>query len=303
MILGIDVGGTSVKMGIIAGQGEISAYKKYETEPFVREGFDKSLIKAINEYLVSYPGLKGIGIGFPGLLSADRRKVLMLPNIPAIKNLPIVDILKLEFPQLTIKIENDAKCAALGEYYFGDNKGLEDFLLVTLGTGVGSGAMVNKSLFIGGRGNGTEIGHMISRNGKTLEELIGLAPLVAYAKEVIASAPEGQTKLKDRDIDLRMLSEAAQKGDPCAKKVFSYMGNLLGENLVSVIRVLDVNNVLIGGGISGAFDFILPDVKSVIMSKLPPYYTDTLSIKKASLSNEAGLLGAAGLIVHEHSVA
>ena len=258
MILGIDVGGTSVKMGIISGQGEISAHKKFDTEAFVKEGFDKSMIKAVKGYLLDYPDLSGIGIGFPGLLSADRRKVVLLPNIPAIKNLPIVDILKLEFPRLTIKIENDAKCAALGEYYFGDNKGLDDFLLVTLGTGVGSGAMINNHLFIGGRGNGTEIGHMLTRTGKTLEQQVGLGPILAYAKELVEKAPSGQSKLQGKDIDMRALVEAAGKGDACAREVFSYMGTLLGETLVSVIRVLDVNNILIGGGISAAFEYILP---------------------------------------------
>jgi glucokinase len=271
MILGIDVGGTSVKMGMISGMGEISDQKKFDTDTFVKEGFDKSLKKVVKEYLISHPDLRGIGIGFPGLLSADRRSVLMLPNIPAIKNMPIVDILKIEFPQLTIKIENDAKCAALGEYYFGENKGIDDFLLVTLGTGVGSGAMINKQLFIGGRGNGTEIGHMLGTGGKTLEQQVGLNQILAYAKEVTG-----------KEQDMRGLCKLAAEGDANAKKVFSFMGKQLGENLVSVIRVLDVNTIFIGGGISAAFEFIVPDLIAVIKQHMPSYYTDTLTVKKAS---------------------
>lgn len=290
MILGIDVGGTSVKMGMISGQGEISAQKKFDTDIFVKEGFDKSLIKVVKDYLKEHPDLRGIGIGFPGLLSADRRKVLLLPNIPAIKNMPIVDILRIEFPQLTVKIENDAKCAALGEYYFGENRGIDDFLLVTLGTGVGSGAMINKQLFIGGRGNGTEIGHMLTRSGKTLEQHVGLNQILAYAKEVTG-----------KDLDMRGLCKEAIDGDEKAKKVFAYMGNLLGETLVSVIRVIDVNTIFIGGGISAAFDFIVPALKEAVNANMPAYYTETLTVKPASLHNDAGLLGAAGLIVHEHN--
>jgi glucokinase len=133
MILGIDVGGTSVKFGIVNPEGEIFYHKKFDTVQWVKQqGFTPSLIKEIKVYADEYPQLKGIGIGFPGLLSADRTKVLLLPNIPSVTDLPIVEILKAEFPQLMIRIENDAKCATLGEYYFGENKGSDNFMLITL---------------------------------------------------------------------------------------------------------------------------------------------------------------------------
>jgi predicted NBD/HSP70 family sugar kinase len=114
MILGIDVGGTSVKFGIVAGNGDIKYYKKFDTVDWVnRQGLTTSMIQEIKNYKNLFPGIKGIGIGFPGLLSADRRNVIALPNIPSVTNLPISNMLEAEFPDMLIKIENDAKCATI----------------------------------------------------------------------------------------------------------------------------------------------------------------------------------------------
>jgi glucokinase len=299
-ILGIDIGGTGVKFGLVSPKGEITEHKKLDTKLMVKEGFAESLKKTIKEYVTAHPEIKGVGMGFPGLLSADRKKVIFLPNIPDVKDMPIVNFLKEEFPEMTIKIENDAKCATMGEYYFGSNKGTDNFMLVALGTGVGSGAIINQQLFLGGRGNGMEIGHMLGRDGKTLEQQIGLTHIIEYAKEIIKGAKD--TRLDSTTVSMHALCDAAAIGDKYAKKVFSYVGNHLGEYMVSVIRVLDLDTILIGGGISAAFDYILPSMESAIIKNLPPYYTNALKIKKASLSNDAGLLGAAGLILHEHKV-
>jgi glucokinase len=299
-ILGIDIGGTGVKFGLVSPSGEITEHKKLDTKVMVKDGFAESLKREIRSYLKAHPDLKGVGIGFPGLLSVDRKKVIFLPNIPDVKDLAIVNILKEEFSDLTIKIENDAKCATMGEYYFGANKGTDNFMLVALGTGVGSGVIINQQLFLGARGNGMEIGHMLGRDGKTLEQQIGLGSIIEYAKGILKDAKD--TTLNKDQVGMHALCDAAAKGDVYAKKVFSYIGSHLGENMVSVIRVLDLDNILIGGGISAAFDFILPTMESVILKNLPPYYTNALKIKKASLSNDAGLLGAAGLIFHEHRV-
>lgn len=299
MVLGIDIGGTSLKFGIVNEAGDIVEHKKYETTPFVDNGFEKSMAEAIREFLDKYPKLLGVGMGFPGLLSADRKTVLFLPNIPKVKNMNIVDYLAPKFPGLRIKIENDAKCAALGEFQFGENKGQDNFILVTLGTGVGSGAIINRQLFIGARGNGTEIGHMLMGNGKTLEQHIGLAPILEYAQDLVNKSG-GESVLSGKEVGMHGLVQAADKGDKVARQVFGYIGKLLGENLVSVIRVLDLDCVIIGGGISNGFSFMVPEMEAALRKNLPEYYTQNLKIKKASLSNDAGILGAAGLITLEH---
>jgi glucokinase len=295
MVLGIDIGGSSLKFALVNENGDIFHKAKYDTKEFVANGFEQSLIQSIQDYLDKHEGITGVGMGFPGLLSADRKKVLLLPNIPAIKNINIVDPILARFPFLNVRIENDAKCAAMGEYKFGSMKGQTDFLLVTLGTGVGSGAIINHELFIGARGNGTEIGHMILREGRTVEQLIGLKPLLEHAGRILELSKEG--KLKHKEVSMSSLIDAAVEGDKPSLELFAFVGKMLGDALVSVIRVLDINQIIIGGGISNAYECILPELRNAIFTKLPSYYTESIMIKKASLSNDAGVLGAAGLVL------
>jgi len=297
MILGIDVGGTSVKCGIVSHEGEITNTRTFNTVAWVESiGFVEGLKIEIGNYLKDFPSINGVGIGFPGLLSSDRKRVIFMNNIPSVVDSPVVEILNSTYPGIVFKIENDAKCAALGEHYFGENKGLDDYLLITLGTGVGGGLIINKRLFIGGRGNATEIGHILTSNGKTLEQNMGISHLIKYSVEQL-SKYEGKSLLKGKDITPKIISECAKQGDELSLKIFKHVGYYLGEVAVGVVRTVDVDNILIGGGISGAIEFIEPEMRRKMKEHLPPYYTDNLVIKRACLGNDAGLLGAAGLII------
>lgn len=297
MILAIDIGGTSSKFGLVeAGKPGILEYEKFETpeavETFGLAGF---LEKEIRRYLDKFPGIKGIGLGLPGLLSKDRREILELPNIPRVDRLPLLDRLEQKFPGIPFKMENDAKCATLGELRFGKHKGLDSFLLVTLGTGIGSGVIIDGRLFLGARGNGLELGHILVGREKTLEEQIGLPGFLAYALERVQSQDE-KTLLQPDHLNGKAIFDAATQQDALAIALFAHMGKLLGEGLVAAIRLLDVTTILIGGGVSGAFEFIHPALEESLESHLPPYYTASLKILQASLGNDAGLLGAAGLL-------
>jgi len=301
MILGIDIGGTSAKFGLVSYDGSISNAKRFKTVSWVSQGgFVHNLAEEIGNYLTQFPEIKGVGMGWPGLLSYDRKKVVYLPNIPSVKDEAIVPYLNSKFPDTLFKIENDAKCAALGEFYFGDYKGIDDFILVALGTGVGSGVVMNGKLFIGARGNGTEIGHILTHTGKTLEQHVGLKNLVSYAKQLLAADVKYQSTLHDvEEIDPKVIQEHGAKGDIIAMEVYKHAGRILGETMVGVIRTLDLNKILIGGGISPALEIMKPDMLEVLKKHLPAYYTDDLEIKPASLSNDAGLLGAAALILEK----
>lgn len=302
MILGIDVGGTTVKFGVVSPEGDISQVKAFDTLKWVSDGFVDSLKSAIKEFLALVPEIKGVGIGWPGLLSVDRKTVIALPNIPSISDLDIVDILNEEFPELPVKIENDAKCATIGELYFGNIEGLDNFVLVTLGTGVGSGAVIDKKLFLGARGNGMEIGHMLLENGKSLEQHIGIQHIINYTKERIEKE-NPDSSVVGSDISPKTIFEAAGNGDKFAISVFDYVGDKLGRNLVSVVRTLDITTILLGGGIAGAFEFIAPAARRVMAQYLPEYYIKDLKIEQAYLTNQVGILGAAGLLMEDVKVA
>jgi glucokinase len=299
MILGIDIGGTSAKFGLVQYDGTITETKRYQTADWVNgDGFMEGLLEAIADFLSTYPNIKGIGLGWPGLLSADRQEVLFLPNIPSVANMPVMRMLEEAFPGILCRMENDAKCAAMGEYYFGKEKRMANFLLVVMGTGVGSGAIINHKLFIGGSGNGTEIGHMLTHTGKTLEEQSGLAQITKRAKEIILEDPFRNSSLHTlAALDPKLIQEHAEAGDAAALEVYREVGSLLGEVLVNVVRVLDIHTVLLGGGVSAALHLMKPEIMKQIHTHLPEYYTRNFDIRAASLYNDAGLLGAAGLIM------
>ncbi|ADQ18600.1 ROK family protein [Leadbetterella byssophila] len=295
--LGIDIGGTNVKMGIVdATNGNIKNFYSHETSSWRASGhFVERLGDAIVLQLKENPDVKKVGIGVPGLISRDRNTLIEITAIPETNGIHIIPVLKERFPDHEFFLENDANAAALGEYYFGEEKLPEDYIFVTLGTGVGGAAIIDKQVFKGGGGNAMEPGHMPSENGKVLERIIGKNELLDMANEMRA-AFEGETKLPaDGTISTTGLVAAASEGDELALQIFDRVGGLLGDGLVSMIRILDITTVLIGGGLSASFDYILPAIQRQLKYWLTPYYVKTLDIRRATLANDAGLLGAASL--------
>ena len=295
--LGIDVGGTNVKMGIVdATDGRISNFYSHDTASWRSSGrFIERLGDAIALQLVNYPEVKKVGIGVPGLITRDRSTLIEITAIPEIDGITIVPDLRKRFPNHDFYLENDANAAALGEYYFGEDKLPEDYIFVTLGTGIGGAAIIDKKVFKGGGGNAMEPGHVPSKNGRVLERNIGKKELLDMAIAMRAQYT-GETQLpSDGTISTTGLVAAAASGDELAKQIFFEMGYLLGEGLVSMIRILDITTILIGGGISASFEFIMPAITDRFNYWLTPYYLKTIKIKRATLANDAGLLGAASL--------
>ena len=294
--LGIDVGGTNVKCGIVLPNGQVIHQVKYPTSE-LRESpsFVESFLSIVGNLLQEFPEVQFVGIGLPGTLNKERTHTVELPNIPEFSNVNLYERLHLAFPDHTFRLENDANAAALGEYYFSPEKMPEDFIFVTLGTGVGGAAIIDKKIFIGGDGNGMEIGHMMSENGKTLEQHIGKNQMYAMAALALERYKEKSLLFGAERISTKLMIESAIKGDELVLEVFNKMGQLLGEALVSIIRVLDVKNIYIGGGISANYDFMHEKLWEVLNKNLTPYYRKDLTLKKAFLGNEAGLLGAASL--------
>lgn len=295
--LGIDIGGTNVKMGIVdADTGNITNFYSHETGSWRKSGrFVERLGDAIVLQLKENPQVKKVGIGVPGLISRDRNTLVEITAIPETNGIHIIPVLKERFPGYDFFLENDANAAALGEYYFGEEKLPEDYIFVTLGTGVGGAAIIDKLVFKGGGGNAMEPGHMPSENGKVLERIIGKNELLDMANEMRANY-NGVTKLStDGSISTTGLVAAASEGDELALQIFDKVGSLLGDGLVSMIRILDITTVLIGGGLSASFEFIIPAINRQLHYWLTPYYVKTLDIRRATLANDAGLLGAASL--------
>ena len=290
------MGGTNVKCGIVTAKGEILYQVKYPTME-LRESpsFTESFLQIVRDLLMKFPEVQYVGIGVPGTLNKARTHTVELPNIPEFNHVNLRERLEASFPNHFFSLENDANAAALGEYHFSAVLMPEDFVFVTLGTGVGGAAIVDRRIFIGGDGNSMEIGHIMSEGGKRLEELIGKNGIYEMANEGLKRYGDQSRLFGQERINMKLMIESATAGDPLALEVFSRVGHLLGEALVSIIRILDIKNIYVGGGISASYAFVEESMIQALQKNLTPYYIKALTINKASLGNEAGLLGAASL--------
>lgn len=297
--IGIDVGGTNVKIGVVTRDGELIEKVKFPTEELVKgKGFIHNFCAVIKAVTVNHPSIKKIGLGVPGLISKDRRVLLKLANIPSLSGVAIVSELEKKFPGFSIKLENDAKVACLGEFYFSEHQLPDTFLMITLGTGIGGAAMVDGKLFTGGNGNGIEIGHMLGMKDKVYEDFISKRATVNFVLKELEDPANKKSELNLIPADLldsKMIEAALKNGDEVAKKAYKNFGKWLGRNIVSSMRVLDINTILLGGGVSKTFKYMKKPMLEVIHSHLGEYYTKEMVIQKASLGNDAGIIGAAAL--------
>lgn len=292
--MGIDMGGTNVKIGIVDRKGGMESKIKYATADLKdSNNFVRGYLDILTKEFEKHPEVKEIGMGIPGMISADRTTCLEIAAIPMLDGVELKKHLLDRFPDKEFYLENDANVAALGEYYFSGTKIPENYLFVTLGTGVGSAAIINKKIFIGGDGNGMELGHILSKNGRELEENIGKKGIMKRAEKL---ASNKKTTLRQYKVyDPKTIVKEALNGDKVSIKIFREVGELLGEGLVATIRLLDIKTILIGGGLAAGFDLIKDKLQETLEFNLTPYYTRDLYIKPAELGNDAGIIGAASL--------
>jgi glucokinase len=295
--LGVDVGGTHLKIGVVNRQGEVLHFFKEDTTPYREhpDGFNACFLKVIGKYLEKFPDIKNVGIGLPGLITKDRTTPLEIPAIPILNNYNLKGELEKLYPGITFCLENDASAAALGELKFGLSKPSPDFLFITMGTGIGSAMVIDGKIFKGGRGNAMEMGHMLSRGNEGLEKLIGRNGILKIMERMIHAYPEDAGELVDKDLGTHLLVDTAKAGNKVSLMVFEEAGRILGEAIVSTVRILDVNEIYFGGGISAGLEFMMPAIEKTVRQYLTKYYLYDIKMAKATLENNAGTLGAAAL--------
>ncbi|MDB4297129.1 ROK family protein [Flavobacteriaceae bacterium] len=292
--LGIDVGGTNIKFGVVNEKGDLLKKTKIPTLELRETGdFINEFVKSIGKQLKKHPHIKDVGIAVPGVISKDRMNTVFMQNIAEFNDVPLIPILEKEFTEINFHLENDANAAAIGELHFAKGKVPNNFLFMTLGTGLGSAAVLNGKIFKGGGGNAMEAGHIFTANGKTAEENMGKQAIVDATIKYIKKGKK--TSLKIEGIDSKKIVIAATKGDKVATKVFEKIGISLGEALVSTIRIMDIKTVFVGGGVSKTFNIVKKNMNKILKANLPAYYSDNLDIRLATLGNEAGIIGAAAL--------
>ncbi|OYX18042.1 MAG: glucokinase [Algoriphagus sp. 32-45-6] len=295
--LGVDVGGTHLKIGLVDRDGKMLDFQKEDTTPYRDhpDGFGPFFVKSIGKYLEKYPQVGKIGIGLPGMITKDRMTPLEIPAIPGLNNFPLKASLREKYSNHEFFLENDAAAAAIGEFYFGKGDVAENFLFITMGTGIGSALVLDGQVFKGSRGNALEMGHMLSRGNAGLETLVGRNGILRIMDNLISAYPEKAGELVGKELGTHLLVDTAKAGNEVSLMVFKEVAEILSEAIVSSIRILDVTDVYFGGGISAGLEFMMPTIEYNTRKYLTPYYVKDLKLKKATLENNAGTLGAAAL--------
>jgi len=340
-VIGIDLGGTSVKAGVVSANGEILYQVKLPTladeGPFVVR---RQILQAVHDLLHRYPGEKiaGIGIGAPGMVSLDGESVKAPPNFADWHDYRLKEAIKSSVG-LPVELENDANAAAIGEARFGAGRGHKNFVFVIWGTGVGGGIILDGQIFRGAHGGAGEIGHTTidyhgpqcnCGNKGCIEAFIGQRYLSERTRERLSKTPYGAIEPSGRrprvvsrghsfgagrliekehrsskiielvDGDLSrlepaILSKAMDLGDKLAREILLEAGSLLGIALASVMNILDIRHVIIGGGVSAAGEPVFEAVRKSIRERAMGPIRSSFQVARAELGNDAGLLGAASL--------
>ena len=309
--LGIDIGGMSVKCGVVGGDGRLYFKKAAPIRANEEDGVILNDIAKLVEEVLSESGtdkaqIAGMGIGCPGSVYDEKGVVRYACNIN-FKNTPIVDIMRKLTGIDNVRTSNDANCAALGETLFGAGNGAKNSVLVTLGTGVGTGIVVDGRLLTGNRSAGAEGGHIgVNLGGATCGcgkcgHYEAYASATALMKQVEAACekhPEsGLAKYAEENgIDGKTVFICAKDGDKTAIATLKRYIKYVGTGLVTFANLFFPEVIIIGGGISNAGDDIVKPLQRYVSRNIyGAQYNPKIKVVAATLKNDAGIIGAAAL--------
>lgn len=312
--VGVDVGGTRVAAGLIERKGRIVKEARTltpkEAGPFAIVDAIIDLIEDVSSSGVHPSEIAGIGVGLPAQIDFLKQSVEFCTNLP----LTGVDMRSLIMSRVrhSVTIDNDSNCAGIGESRFGAGKNVRDFVMITLGTGVGGSLFFNGEPYRGSRGLAAEIGHMvIDLDGPPcpcggtghLESFVGRPALAARGREA-ARAFRAHTLREvaggdPQQITAEHVIEAAFAGDEDARTILLEAGEVLGRALVGVVNLLNPRLVIVGGGVGESCGFLVERAAEMIDAEALAGRRD-VRVVQAELGNDAGMLGAAALAFDEH---
>ncbi|MCK4412144.1 MAG: ROK family protein [Candidatus Eisenbacteria sp.] len=305
LTLGIDIGGTAIKAGLLTREGELVAETEFPTPVALppAKAID-GLARDLGRF-VAGRSVAAVGIGCAGLVSSREGVVHLSPNLPRWRDAPLGPLIagKLGLPVFVL---NDANAFALAEARAGAGRGASPVVALTLGTGVGGALVIGGRLASGFHGFGGEVGHMsIDRNGPPcpcgnrgcLELFVGRRGLMADFFDQVAwrsGEPAYDSVGGDRDaLTPKMLCAAAQRGDPAARLAFARAGEALGIGLVNLSNLLDPERFVIGGGIAQAGELLLGSARAILRERAIIGPERVASLRAAALGLGAGVIGAA----------
>ncbi|NOX18867.1 MAG: ROK family protein [Chlorobi bacterium] len=310
--IGVDLGGTNIKLGVVRSDGKIKSKISLPTKAKRGPEFVvKQIISGVEELKKKNKvKIVGIGVGSPGSIIHKKGTVENPPNFPGWKRVHLGKLVS-KGTGINVVVENDANAAAIGEMIYGAGKETKSFIMVTLGTGVGGGIIINRKIYRGERGAAGEIGHItVNYNGRRckcgsrgcVETYIGNSYLIEDVKKNLSKRKDSKIYEiinGDSSISPKVISEAFQYGDDYAVEIIERAGSILGYGLASVVNLLDISNIVIGGGVAGFGKPLFASVKSSIIERVMIPFKENISVRRAKLRNDAGIKGAAALAFYK----
>lgn len=311
MIIGIDIGGTNVKIGLLNLEGDIVSKWEINTN---KENKGKSIVDEIWTFIshnlsemIVQNKIIGIGVGAPGFVNESTGKVYEAVNI-GWTNFPLAKMLQ-EKAGLPVLVENDANIAALGEYWKGNRDRVDSLIIITLGTGVGGGIISDGEVLHGENGTAGEIGHIIvepngypcncGRKG-CLDTIASATGIVRRAKDIISqdemSALAKLYYSNNDKIDAKDIFDLAKKGDADCVEIITEIADSIGIALANAAAIVNPSTIIVGGGLSEAGEWFLDQIKLSFKKYSLTRIGDETRIELAKLGNDAGIIGAAYLV-------
>ena len=311
LAVGIDIGGTNTKYGIVNHRGDILVKGDLRTDAYTEvEDFIEALYEKLHPVMLEqeeHGTIKGIGIGAPNG-NYYKGTIEHAPNLHWKGVIPFADMVSDKFEQ-PCSLTNDANAAAVGEMTYGAARGMKNFIMITLGTGVGSGIVANGQLIYGEDGFAGELGHTIIRPGGRLHKstrLRGSLESYASATGIVNTAVEFLEKSKEKsllsdykksELNSKIIHESALKGDKIAREVFRFTGQILGEALANFVMFSSPEAIILFGGVIKAGDLLLKPTRLHMEKNLLPIFKNKVKLIFSELEEaDAAILGASALV-------
>ncbi len=303
--IGVDLGGTKMLVGVLTGTEPLWESREGSTGQSEDELVDL-LVREVSEARAAHPHATAVGLGIPATVDHDRGVAVSAVNLP-LADLPIRDLVQ-ERVGLPVVVDNDANVAALAEYLYGAAKGMPNVVMLTIGTGIGGGLILDGKLYRGATGAGAELGHtVIQADGPPCQGncpnhgcVEALASGTALGREGAAAAEShpdselGRRLAAGEKIDGKAVTEAALAGDEIAIGVFDLIGSRLGVACATFANIFEPNAIVVGGGVIAAGDLLLEPARREVRERALRPMNET-PIVAATLGNDAGMIGAAAL--------
>jgi glucokinase len=306
--IGVDLGGTKMLVGVVDSERKVHHESREASRGMGEEEIVETLVQELEEAQSARPGVLAAGLGIPATIDHEKGIAINAVNLE-ITDVPLREIVEKRI-NLPVFVDNDANVAALAEFLYGAGKGATNVVMLTIGTGIGGGLVLNHEVYRGTVGAGAELGHVVvDENGPPCQGTCPNHGCVETFASGTALAREGRiaarshpdsalARAKEEEITGRTVTEAALAGDEAAIDVVATAGRHLGVALSSLANIFEPDVILIGGGVSAVGDLMLDPAREELRSRALPPMNKT-RVEVAALGGDAGMIGAAAMALIE----